>query len=290
MADNAQPTGFSKGVSTPKVSELETIAFKSGLECNTTPTPVSVNLGSANTGTTDFKLVIGSGASINGTYFVKLSVAGVICSVALACSARASATKPNAQNVINIISAETDDKSVILFKSAELPWGSGEVAVTLNFKVVTAQTAVTVDVSGIGNKSPVNVSAYNLSNWPNYTQPYTVHDVRDIVLATSQRVLGSNPVDLNSLVKPTTLSCNPASAGSRPDGTDGVGTCIVISSGDGNQVSQMFSTSSGSMYIRVSNDAGSTWGVWGALLTEAGKTEVLQQASSAALIWAIVMG
>ncbi len=289
MTDFSQATSFPQGVVSPVLSGANSLVFNDGYNINTTPTPVSLLLGASNVGVYNFSIT--SGFYINGKFSVKVIVAGAVSVIALEVVAQAYIGAAAVSNQIQIISVGDLDKNVCNFKSASLMKNSitNEMAVILSFNLNSPTSSnMSVSLDTIGNTT-INITP-TISSWGS-SAIYTYADSRDAVMAMSQRINGQN-ISLNSLTSPCTVSCNPTDIGSRPSGSSGIGTCMVISSGDSRtQITQIFTDSTTlKSYIRTMGSDGVTWSSWAGLISDTDIAQIIQTNFRNSMLDSIVFG
>ncbi len=291
MAEFLQPAGFPKGVSTPTLTALDKANFNGGYEVRsvlTTNIPLSTG---QQAGTQDIPVVVASSGSVSGIFIVRFNVNGYVASAVISASMRLSDNKLGSNSVINVLSAQSVDTTLINLKGAYMAWGNNEVALVLNFfSNAGASLNAIVDVFAVdGNTTTLNPKPFNLSTYPNVNQQYSYVDARDNfgVIPLRNQVVGSQ-VNLDSQLTPGLIICNPAST--KPSGTTGIGSCLILSSSDSTVIAQIFTMSDGFLYTRTSINAGVTWTAWTQIMNATSKTQILQSASDAALVWAIIMG
>ncbi len=291
MAEFMQPTGFPKGVSTPAITTLDKVNFNGGYELRSVlSTNIPLSSGQQ-AGTLDIPVVVASSGSVSGIFIVRFNVNGYIASAVVSASMRLSDNKLGSNSVINVLSAQSVDLTLINLKGAYMAWGSGEVALVLNFfsNAGAAANAV-VDVFAVdGNTTTLNPKPFNLSTFPNVNQQYSYIDSRDNFGVTPMRnqAVGSQ-MNLDTQILPGLIICNPAST--KPVGTTGIGSCLVLTSSDSTVITQIFTMSDGFLYTRTSINTGATWTAWTQIMNSTSKAQILQSASDAALVWAIIMG
>lgn len=258
MADNPQAVGFSRGISTPTVSDVEQLVFKNGQNHRVS----DFNLTYSGAGAGDLKFSLLVSASIAAFFSLKLAIAGITFTVNLHASGKYNADPAKMDAGVFVSSTSSDDVSVIQFKKAELVRTGTNLSLVVTLALNTTSTVVTGTVAAVGQSVSLNVVPYaSLSSPTTFTHKYAV--AQDAMAINYFRDSTNVNINLNTQIAPGTFSCNPASAGSRPTGMTGYGACFVF--GSAGYLAQMFVTDNGFSFTRYTTNGGTSWSSWNTL-------------------------
>jgi hypothetical protein len=260
MPDNIQPTGFSQGVSTPRITGLEQASFKNGYSTRSIDTTIAYS----GSGVGELSYSLGSAVSLQGTWAFRFTIGGVSANVVVAANAKIGATPLKMDNEVEVLGFSSDDETVLKFKKAFLVTSAGVIHLVVNFYVDSVSTVVSATVSSFGQSAPVAPVAYSTISAPAaFTHRYLVSP--DVMQVNQFRDTSAVNIDLNAQRKPGTFSCNPATAGSRPADQDGFGSCLVYGGTAGLGLAQLYTGNNGFCFIRSSSNGGNTWTDWASL-------------------------
>lgn len=289
MADNIQSTQFPNGVATPNLKSVTSIQYSDGMTVTTTPVPVVLNIGNMNVGTLNFK--IANGPAINGQYNIRVSLNGVVSYANFEVSTQAFTGSPSMQHTVNVISVSDIDRSTLQFKTPYLVKNNTTNDVALVVSYITnspGASVATVICDAVGNPAPLGI-AMEISNW-NVSINAKVTDSRDTFNVMSNRIAGPNQ-SLNSMIFPGTVTVSPTDLASRPDGSNGYGTCTTFGSSDVATISQIFhDTQTGSLYLRYMTDDNVTWSTWSKVIRDVDIAELTNNIDRKVMLSSIIFG
>lgn len=258
MADNPQSVGFSRGINTPTVSDVEQLVFKNGHNHRVS----DFNLTYPGSGAGDLKFSLLVSPSIAAVFSLKLAIAGITFTANLHASGKYNADPSKMDAGVFISSTSSDDSSVIQFKKAELVRTGTSLSLVVTLALNTASTVVTGTASAIGQSVSLNVVPYaSLSNPTTFPHKYAV--AQDSMAINYFRDSTNVNINLNTQIAPGTFSCNPASSASKPTGMTGYGACFVF--GSAGYLAQMFVTDNGFSFTRYTTNGGNSWSTWNTL-------------------------
>lgn len=258
MADNPQSVGFSRGINTPTVSDVEQLVFKNGHNHRVS----DFNLTYPGSGAGDLKFSLLVSPSIAAFFSLKLAVGGITCTVNLHASGKYAVDPLKMDAGVLVTDTSSDDFTVMKFKKAELVRTGTNIAVVVTLAINTTSTVVTGTVSAVGQGISLNVVPYSSLSSPT-TFPHKYSIAQDAMAVKYFRDSTNVNIDLDVQINPGTFSCAPASASSKPSGTSGNGSCFVF--GSSGYLAQLFVSDNGFSFTRYSTNGGTGWSAWNTL-------------------------
>lgn len=262
MSDNSLSTRFPEGIQTPNVSGLKYLSLEKNFTLDTTSAALKV-LRKSN----EYNFVADEGNVINGIYIVDISLNKKRFNIVIAASGQLSSanlSSDSIDNSINILSSMNEDPSIFKFKGAYIAKRNGNQ----NVGLIISMTAI----SGLYSEALVEITSMSAQGRLNpsvdYPQFTELKNQRKYGYVNAIEVKDSSNgvnIDLNEVVYSSVASCNPATAGSRPN-TDGIGICYTISGTNNTSIgAQLFIDLQNDMYYRSRNNG--VYGFWTQVFT-----------------------
>lgn len=257
MSDNSLSTRFPEGIETPNVSGLKYLSLEKNLTLDTTSAALKV-LRKSN----EYNFVVDEGNIINGIYVVDISLNKKRFNIIIAASGQLSSANMSSDNIdnsVNILSSMNEDPSIFKFKGAFIAKRNGNQ----NVGLIVSMTAISglysealVEITSMSAQGRLNPSV----DYPLFTELENQRKYGYVNAIEVKDTSNGVNIDLNAVVYSSITSCNPATAGSRPN-SDGNGICYTISGTNNTSIgAQLFIDLQNDMYYRSRNNG--VYGFW----------------------------